>query len=172
MLKTQWRCSFRDDVDPSTLAAILADHQHYRHRLAKRRGKPFTGAYYWVPDASGGWELSVWPDAFYEGGEAGHVDVWKDLVYILAYELRIEPTELHQKIGNCPYGLPRGRVVKMGDGSCGVAHGNDHPMGCDLKSAVEEAFCLAGMSPVYFLDEHEQMLLRDQVSVQSSLGLH
>ena len=169
MLKEKWRCSFCDDIDFRTLTSLLTANHRYRHDLAKRRGLPFTGAYYWVPVADGGWELSVWPNAFHEGGEAGHADVWEDLVYILAGAFRLEPTTLASAIGNSPYGLPRGRVVKMGDGSLVVAHGNDHPEGHNLEPTVVEAFCLESVKPKLFFDEHEQMNVYDRDRVRSAL---
>ena len=171
MLKLKWRCSFHDEIDAPALASLLTAHHRYRHGLAKRRGLPFSGAYYWIPVANDCWNLSVWPSAFHEGGEAGHVEVWEDLVYILAGTFRLDPTKLLSAIGNCPYGFPRGRVVKMGDGSWGVAHGNDHPKGYELESSVAEAFCLQGAKPKFFFDEHEQMNVYDREQVWAALGI-
>ena len=171
MLKKKWRCSFRNDIDFPTLCSLLAAHHRYRHDLAKRRRKPFTGAYYWIPVAEGGWSLSVWPDAYHEGGEAGHADVWEDLVCILAGAFRLESNKLFCSIGNCPYGLPRGRVVKMGDDSWGVAHGNDHPKGHNLESTVIGSFSLQGVKPKFFFDEHEQMSVYDRDRVRAVLGV-
>ncbi len=59
MLKPKWQCSYRDGIDPGQLAGLLASHQHHRHHLVKKRGRPFTGAYYWVPDANNDWSLLV-----------------------------------------------------------------------------------------------------------------
>jgi hypothetical protein len=171
MLKPKWRCSCRDDIAPQTLASLLTAHQHYRHQLMQRRNQPFTGAYYWVPAVDGVWSLSVWPNAFHEGGEAGHVDVWGDLVYILARAFHIDPAKLVSVTGNCPYGLPRGRVVKMGDGNWGVAHGGDDPTGHYLESFVIDAFCLVDAKPKFFFDEHEQMSDYDRDRVRLALGV-
>jgi len=169
MLKSKWQFAYREGIDPSQLAAVLASHQHHRHHLAKKRGRPFTGAYYWVPDDNQNWSILVHPNAFYEGGEAGHVDVWEDLVYIVARMNRIDPTLLLDQIGNCPYGLPRGRVVRMGNGDWAVAHGNDHPANHDLESVVTEGFCLGTVCPKFFIDDHEQMLPGDFELVRESL---
>ncbi len=169
MLKPKWQLSYRDGIDAGQLAAILASHQHHRHHLAKKGGRPFAGAYYWVPNAKQDWSILVHPNAFYEGGEAGHVDVWEDLVYILARMNRVDPTLLLDQIGNCPYGLPRGRVVRMGKGEWGVAHGNDHPTDVQLESTVIDEFCLGDVHPKFFFDEHEQMLSCDYEQVQASL---
>ena len=171
MLKPKWRCKFRDEIDSRSLASLLTAHQRYRHGLMRQRKLPFSGAYYWVPAVDGDWSLSVWPNVFHEGGEAGHVDIWEDLVYILARTFRVEPVKLVSAISNCPYGFPRGRVVKMGDGRWGVAHGNDHPTGCCLESSVLDTFCLAGAKPKFFFDEHEQMNAYDRERVKSALGI-
>lgn len=171
MLKTKWQCSFRDEIDAWALASLLSANHRYRHGLAKGRGLPFTGAYYWIPVADVGWKLSVWPNAFHEGGEAGHADIWEDQVYILAEAFNVEPAQLLREIRNCPYGLPRGRVVKMGDGSWGVAHGNDHPKGQDLESTVMGSFSLQDVTPKFFFDDHEQMLSCDRVNVRRALGI-
>ena len=171
MLKPKWQCSYRDGIDARQLAAVLDSHQHHRHHLAKKRGRPFTGAYYWVPDVDQNWSIRVHPNAFYEGGEAGHVDVWEDLVYIVARMNRLDPTLVLDQIGNCPYGLPRGRVVRMGNGDWGVAHGNDHPADYDLVSIVTEQFCLGTVCPKFFFDDHEQMLPSDAYQVQQTLRL-
>lgn len=171
MLKEKWRCSFRDQIDSRTLASLLTAHQRYRHDLARRRELPFAGAYYWIPAPDGDWCLSVWPNAFYEDGEAGHVDVWRDLAFILAGLFPVEPNEVISAIENCPYGLPRGRVVKMGDGRWGVAHGNDHPVGLDLEASIADAFCLGDVNPIFFFDDHEQMLSCDRDIVRRALGI-
>lgn len=65
MLKSKWRCSFRDEIDAPALASRLTAQHHYRHGLGKRRGLPFTGAYHWVPVADNNNEsLPCWPNYY------------------------------------------------------------------------------------------------------------
>ncbi len=82
---------------------------------------------------------------------------------------RVDPTSLLVRIVNCPYGLPRGRVVRLGNGEWGVAHGNDHPAVVRFEAIIIDAFCLSDVQPKFFFDEHEQMLLSDYEQVQSSI---
>lgn len=174
MLKKKWNAPWLADVDPATRTAVVTSQQHHRHHLALKRGLPFTGAYYWIPKPDNAWSILVFPNAFYDGGEAGHVDVWEDVVRILAGLHPRSPQELLPQIENCPYGLPRGRVVRMGNGDWGVAHGGDHPKSMDLESIVSDAFCLNEVHPRFFFDEHEQMLPGDrhqvELSIRSNLG--
>ncbi len=167
MLKPKWR---NDAIRPLSSAMARA-HQRYRHDLAIKRGKPFSGAYYWVPDALSRWSLLVFPNAFYEGGEAGHVDVWEEVIQVLSHWHECDPGKLRKTIENCPYGLPRGRVVRMGNGDWGVAHGNDHPAEHPFQEMIVENFCLSEVSPRFFFDDHEQMLEQDQILVCHALGL-
>ncbi|GAA4445431.1 hypothetical protein GCM10023156_04990 [Novipirellula rosea] len=131
-----------------------------------KRGLPFTGAYYWIPLPQGAWSILVFPNAFYVGGEAGHVDVWEDVVRILAGLHQLNLQGLLSQIENCPYGLPRGRVVRMGSGDWGVAHGGDHPKEMNLESTISDAFCLRDIHSNFFFDEHEQMLSEDQYLIK------
>ncbi|WP_417730856.1 hypothetical protein [Rosistilla oblonga] len=169
MLKKKWQSPWLADVDSATRTAVVISQQHHRHQLALKRGLPFTGAYYWIPIAQDAWSLAVFPNAFYVGGEAGHVDVWEDVVRILAGRHRRNASELVDQIGNCPYGLPRGRVVRLGSGDWGVAHGGDQPKGSYLESTVSDAFCLNDVHPRFFFDEHEQMLPGDRHQVELSI---
>lgn len=171
MLKKKWQSPLLTNVDKASRTAVVMAHQHHRHKLAKNRGKPFSGAYYWVPDSDHKWSLLVHPNAFYEGNEAGHADVWEDVVLIFTQMHALGPSDLLKRIGNCPYGLPRGRVVKLGSGEWGVAHGNDHPPEASLESMVIEEFCLQSVRPKFFVDDHEQMLAVDRDCVQSTLGV-
>jgi hypothetical protein len=169
MLKKKWRSEWLKDVNPAKRPAIVADHQHHRHQLARKRDRPFAGAYYWIPFKANEWSVLVFPNAFYEGGEAGHVHVWEEVVHILAYLHQLSGPVLLEQIGNYPYGLPRGRAVRMGDGNWGVAHGGDHPEGTDLESCITEAFLLKDVRPKFFFDEHEQMLPGDRHHVGLSI---
>ncbi len=169
MLKKKWQSPGLADVDPVTRSTVVTSHQHHRHQLALKRGLPFTGAYYWIPISQGAWSILVFPNAFYEGGEAGHVDVWEDVVRILAGLHQLNAQGLLSRIDNSPYGLPRGRVVRMGSGDWGVAHGGDHPDQMDLNSTISNAFCLNEVHPVFFFDEHEQMLPEDQHLVSRAI---
>lgn len=170
MLKKKWQSPWLPNCDPATQTSVVTSHQHHRHYLALKRGLPFTGAYYWIPLPRGSWSFLVFPNAFYESGEAGHVDVWEDVVRILAGLHQLISHGLLSQIENCPYGLPRGRVVRMGSGDWGVAHGGDHPDGLDLESTVADAFCLNEVHPNFFFDEHEQMLPGDRHHVELLIG--
>ncbi|WP_345326814.1 hypothetical protein [Novipirellula rosea] len=171
MLKKKWRSVWREGIDPATQSAVVADHQKHRHHLALKRGLPFTGAYYWIPSKANQWSILVFPNAFYEDGEAGHVDVWQDVVRILSCLHHLNVNDLVTQISNCPYGLPRGRVVRMGTGQWGVAHGGDQPTRTNLESTVSDAFCLKGVHPNFFFDEHEQMLPEDWEQTRLALSL-
>ncbi len=170
MLKKKWQSPWLNGVDSAIRNAVVTSHQHHRHRLALERGLPFGGAYYWIPVPDGVWSILAFPNAFYEGGEAGHVEIWEEVIRILSGLHRLNGNELVEQIGNCPYGLPRGRVVQMGSGVWGVAHGDDHPNGTDLESTVSEAFCLNEIRPKFFFDEHEQMLPGDRHQVKLSIA--
>tara|TARA_R110002073_G_scaffold139076_1_gene288946 strand:- start:618 stop:1133 length:516 start_codon:yes stop_codon:yes gene_type:complete len=171
MLKKQWRSPWKADVDRTTQIAVAISHQHHRHQVALNRGLPFTGAYYWIPSKANQWSVLVFPNAFYEDGEAGHVDVWEEVICILAGSYFLKWNDLVTQIGNCPYGLPRGRVVRMGTGRWGVAHGGDQPPGTNLESTVSDAFCLKGVHPNFFFDEHEQMLPEDWEQTRLALSI-
>ncbi|WP_417739161.1 hypothetical protein [Rosistilla oblonga] len=171
MLKKKWNAPWLANVDPASRVAVVASQQHHRHHLALERGLPFTGAYYWIPITQDAWSILVFPNAFYEGGEAGHVDVWSDVICILARLHQLNAQSLSNQIENCPYGLPRGRVVRMGSGDWGVAHGCDHPEGAGLESTVFDAFCLNDVQPNVFFDEHEQMLPGDWRQTKLALSL-
>lgn len=171
MLKKKWNAPWLADVDPATRTSVVTSQQHHRHHLALKRGRPFTGAYYWIPSKANHWSILVFPNAFYEDGEAGHVDVWQDVVRILSCLHHLDVNELVTQLGNCPYGLPRGRVVRMGTGQWGVAHGGDQPPGTNLESTVSDSFCLKGVHPNFFFDEHEQMLPEDWEQTRLALSL-
>lgn len=171
LLKKKWRSDWLEGVDPVTRSVVVADHQKHRHHLALKRGRAFTGAFYWIPLKANEWSVVVFPNAFYEGGEAGHVNVWEEIIHVLSVQHQLSFSVLLDQIGNCPYGLPRGRVVRMGDGNWGVAHGGDHPDGTNLESSITEAFLLHSVHPKFFFDEHELMLPEDKCQVEDSLHL-
>ena len=97
-------------LTPHSRARMVQARQRFRYHSVVAKKEPFTGAYYWIPDCDGNWEPRVFPDCFYVA-EAGHVEIWPDVVDLLALEYRVPPSQLMAEISNAPYGLPRGRVV-------------------------------------------------------------
>ena len=139
-------------------------------RMAKMQttGKPFAGPYYWVPSPDGSWELLGFAGRFY-GDEDGHVTIWPEVVSILAMKWEKEETKLRRRLSDVPYGLPRGRVTRMGHQSWGLAHGNDNPVGTDLD-AVIEAFNLTEVERNVFEDEHEHVISEHVLLVRNALN--
>jgi hypothetical protein len=133
---------------------------------------PRTGAYYWLPLPRGKrihWRLLAFYDQDY-GGSAEHQAVWPQILDTLAREWRKPVALLRRRLENSLYGLPRGRVARMTDGTYGIAHGDDSPVRT-WESTVRRAFNLEGTPTRCYLDEHERMLPGHPLEVQQALGI-
>ncbi len=132
-----------------------------------KNNAPFTGPYYWIPLPDNSWKLVKFADEFY-GGHAAHVKIWPEVVINLAQEWGLNAVALRRQLENTPYGLPRGRVVFMGNNHWGIAHGDDHPTGTSLDM-VKRAFNLPRQKTTLLPDEHEHVMLEDVQLVRNAL---
>ena len=151
---------------------------HWYHRCAMRRaaGKPLTGPYYWVPEpisldrtAGVNWVLMEFYDRDYsKDDQVMHTQVWSEVINHLGFKWRLDPNVLDRKLGNHPYGLPRGRVARMANGQYGIAHGNDCPVP-DWEVRIKRAFNLNDANAQIYFDDHERMLPTHPEAVQQAL---
>ena len=155
-------------LSPKSRSIMIESRRLWRMARMQATGKPFAGPYYWVPSPVGSWELLGFAGKFY-GDEDGHVTIWPEVVSILAMKWGKEETKLRHRLSDAPYGLPRGRVTRMGNQTWGVAHGNDNPIGTDLNTVIE-AFNLAEVELNVFMDEHEHVIPEDVSLVRNALN--
>jgi len=156
-------------LPPESRAIILEVHRQYRLARMRVTQKPFTGPYYWVPLRDTKWKLYEFADHYYKEKHAAHVIIWREVVDNLALEWRVNPDALQRVLENAPYGLPRGRVVKLGDDKWGIAHGDDNPAGTSLQM-VKKAFNLPRKKTTLFLDEHEHVIPEHVQLVRETLN--
>jgi len=144
-------------LEPVCRGIMLESRRLYRTATMRSTKKPFTGPYYWVPLRDGQWMLCEYAEKYYKEGHAGHVKIWPELVFSLAREWGLQGDGPRRVLENAPYGLPRGRVVKLGEDKWGIAHGDDNPAGTSL-TMVKRAFNLPRKKTTLFQDEHEHVI--------------
>lgn len=147
-----------------------------RHNLRGRRSvavRPRTGPYYWVPvpnkQADVTWRLMEFFDRDdAEGGQIMHTQVWLDVLDYLALKWNRDAKILNREIGECVYGLPRGRVTRMSSGQHGIAQGNDNPV-ADWEARIKRVYNLTAVTTKVYFDEHERMMPTHPEAIQKSL---
>lgn len=154
-------------LSPSSRPIMLESRRQFRAAQMRRKGVPFSGPYYWVPTGAGAWRLLEFADRFY-GAQADHTAVWPEVVSILAMIWNASESELLARLESLPYGVPRGRVTRMG-ARWGLFHGDGCPPGATLD-AVKAAFHLDDDVTDVFFDEHEQMLQEDVTALMQALS--
>jgi len=134
------------------------------------KGRPLTGAYYWVPvpsrTAKKGYRWKI--QEFFDGWtpSSDHVYVWKHVVDSLE-------RAWGRNVKDCDYcSLPRGRICRREPKSAGYAlyHGNDSPVGPEGLVKVAALFNLVGRCKFIF-DEHEQMIAGQPEILSRRLGV-
>jgi len=142
--------------------------RQYRNAALREAKRPLTGPYYWIPLPDGSWDLLEFYDDDY-GGYVDHSGVWEQVLLTLAMKWQKDPAKLKQVLANAMFGLPRGRVVKLQGLNWGIAHGQDEPVGTDLKQ-VKRAYNITQVATREWLDDHERMLPDMANQVQEVLG--
>ena len=125
-----------DELSPESRATIRCSRQIYWSSMLQKRGKPYGGAYYWVPLPSGEWNVLDFGNRFY-GRPATHDKVWPEAVSILARLWQVREDELQQNFKGSLNALPRGLVRRQRDGQIVVVHGGDIPEALLISSVLE-----------------------------------
>lgn len=140
------------------------------NRSLRTRPTGLTGAYYWLPkpcDKGVAWDVMT-SHALGFDAEAGHVEMWGEVVVRLASVWDKDVDALSRKLRNCPYGLPRGRVTRPAKRFL-VLHGGDSPCADGLEPVLV-AFGLRHHFVRVVFDEHERTLEEDRMRVTKALG--
>ena len=130
-----------------------------------------TGGYYWLPspgDGSPTWRVVTGHQLGFDA-EAGHVELWDAVIDRLATAWGKDVAVLRRLLGNCPYGLPRGRVTRPGRRFL-VLHGDDWPRPDGLERGLV-AFGLDRYFVRVLFDEHEVTMDDDRRSLAGILGI-
>jgi len=136
--------------------------------MAKR-----TGGYYWLPAPSPGngspsWSVMTRRQLGFDA-ETGHVEMWDAVVDRLAALWRKDATALRRTLGNCSYGLPRGRVTRP-EKRFLVLHGDDWPRADGLERVLL-AFGLDPRAAKVIFDEHERTMREDRITLGGALEI-
>ena len=137
---------------------------------SKRPG-PLTGGYYWVPKPGAesiAWSVLTCHDLGF-GPDYGHHDMWPSVINYLARTWGREPGPLRDRLENCCFGLPRGRINRT-DGQFLLLHGEDAPVANWLERVVER-FTLDGRAVELQHSERHETVTRQRRAVNAAFGL-
>ena len=144
----------------STPPQIIEASRKYRQALLKESHEPQAGAYWFVPENDGSWQIQSFFESLYPNTD--HHFIWSRY---LCHFLFNKPT-MNVKLAYA--GLPRGRVVLLRNNPV-IYHGNDLPQGdLDVKKVIRE-FNLPKDKVRVLYEEHEQMIPEHYYTIKNAL---
>ena len=123
----------------------------------------------------GGWELITFPldDPRWPDGPT-HPDCWpvvaNEVAEAWSAKRGIAPAVLRERIGDCPYAFPRGRVSRNWEGRLTSYFGEESPVDSTVREKIRKYF--AGSETLHWkLDSHEHCLAFERDEVCGALGI-